>query len=196
MIVPLGRWVLKEACRQTKEWQQMHPEVSSFVVCVNVSGRQLQHPELVKDVERALQETGLEPRSLDLEITEGVLIEDELTNLGALWELKRLGVNLIIDDFGTGYSSLAYLKRLPADFLKIDRSFVEGLGKDSKDEGIVAAVINLARVLGMQEIAEGVETAEQAAYLRELDCRFAQGYYFSKPLPAKEIGALLATRSS
>jgi EAL domain-containing protein (putative c-di-GMP-specific phosphodiesterase class I) len=135
----------------------------------------------------------LEPGSLHLEITEGVLIEDELTTLATLRELKRSGVKLIIDDFGTGYSSLSYLKRLPADCLKIDRSFVEGLGKDPKDEGIVSAVMDLARVLGLEEIAEGVETAGQAAHLQELGCRFAQGYHFSKALPAEGIEALLAT---
>jgi diguanylate cyclase (GGDEF)-like protein/PAS domain S-box-containing protein len=193
LIVPLGRWVLTEACRQTREWQELYPSDSPWVVCVNLSGRQLRHPELVKDVGRALQETGLEPENLDLEITESVLIEDQLSNLTTLRELKRLGVKLIIDDFGTDYSSLSYLKRLPADFLKIDRSFIGGLGEDPKDEGIVSAVIDLARVLGLEEIAEGVETTEQAAYLRELGCRFAQGYLFSKPLPAEEIGALLAT---
>lgn len=191
LIVSIGRWVLAEACRQTREWQELYPSDPPLVVCVNVSGRQLRHPELVEDVGRALQETGLEPESLALEITEGMLIEDELSILATLRELKRLGVKLILDDFGTGYSSLSYLKRLPADFLKIDRSFVEGLGKDPKDEGIVSAVINLARVLGMEEIAEGVETAEQAAHLRKLGCRFAQGYLFSKPLPAEATGTLL-----
>ncbi len=159
---------------------------------MNVSGRQLRHPQLVKDVGQVLQETGLELGSLDLEITESVLVEDELSNLATLRELKRLGVKLILDDFGTGYSSLSYLKRLPVDFLKIDRSFVKGLGKDPKDEGIVSAVIDLARVLGMEEIAEGVETAEQAAHLRKLGCRFAQGYLFSKPSPAEATATLLA----
>jgi EAL domain-containing protein (putative c-di-GMP-specific phosphodiesterase class I) len=138
----------------------------------------------------------LESGSLHLEITEGVLIEDDPSTLATFRELKSLGVKLMLDDFGTGYSSLSYLKLLPMDFLKIDRSFVEGLGKDPKDEGIVSAVIDLARVLGMEEVAEGVETAEQAACLRELGCSFAQGYLFSKPLPAQAAGALLATRSS
>jgi len=185
--------VLTEACRQTREWQELYPSDPCLVVCVNVSGKQLRHPELATDVGRVLQEAGLEPGNLDLEITEGVLIDDELSNLATLRELKRLGVKLILDDFGTGYSSLSYLKRLPVDFLKIDRSFIKGLGKDPKDEGIVSAVIDLARVLGMEEIAEGVETTEQAAHLRELGCRFAQGYLFSKLLPAEGIGALLTT---
>jgi diguanylate cyclase (GGDEF)-like protein/PAS domain S-box-containing protein len=191
LVVPLGRWVLKEACRQTKEWQELYHGDPPLVVCANVSGKQLRHPELVKDVERVLQETGLEPGKLDLEITESVLVEDELSNLTTLRELKRLGVNLILDDFGTGYSSLSYLKRLPVDFLKVDRSFVERLGKDSKDEGIVSAVIDMAHVLGMEVVAEGVENSEQAACLWKLGCRFAQGYLYSKPLPAEGIGALL-----
>jgi EAL domain-containing protein (putative c-di-GMP-specific phosphodiesterase class I) len=193
LVVPLGRWVLKEACRQTKEWQELYHGDPPLVVCANVSGKQLRHPELVKDIGRVLQETGLEPGKLDLEITESVLVEDELSNLATLRELKRLGVNLIIDDFGTGYSSLSYLKRLPVDFLKVDRSFVERLGKDPKDEGIVSAVIDMAHVLGMEVVAEGVENAEQAACLRKLGCRFAQGYLYSKPLPAEGIGALLVT---
>jgi EAL domain-containing protein (putative c-di-GMP-specific phosphodiesterase class I) len=135
----------------------------------------------------------LEPGSLGLEITESVLVEEELSTLATLRELKGLRVKLIIDDFGTGYSSLSYLKRLPADFLKIDRSFVERLGEDPKDEGIVCAVIELARVLGMEVIAEGVENAEQVAHLRKLGCHFAQGNLFSEPLRAERVGALLTT---
>ena len=196
LIVPLGRWVLTEACRQTRLWQELYPGDSPWEVCVNLSGRQLRDPGLCQDVGRILRETGLESGSLHLEITEGVLIEDDPSTLATFRELKSLGVKLMLDDFGTGYSSLSYLKLLPMDFLKIDRSFVEGLGKDPKDEGIVSAVIDLARVLGMEEVAEGVETAEQAACLRELGCSFAQGYLFSKPLPAQAAGALLATRSS
>lgn len=196
LIMPLGRWVLTEACRQTRLWQELYPGDSPWEVCVNLSGRQLRDPGLCQDVGRILRETGLESGSLYLEITEGVLIEDDPSTLATFRELKSLGVKLMLDDFGTGYSSLSYLKLLPMDFLKIDRSFVEGLGKDPKDEGIVSAVIELARVLGMEEVAEGVETAEQAACLRKLGCSFAQGYLFSKPLPAQAAGALLATRSS
>ncbi len=193
LIVPIGRWVLEEACRQTREWQTLYPGDPPLVICVNVSGRQFRHPELVQDVAQVLRETRLEPGSLDLEITENVLIETTRSNGAPVHRLKRLGAKLIIDDFGTGYSSLSYLKRLPVDFLKIDRSFVEGLGKDPKDEGIVSSMVDLAHVLGMEAIAEGVESAEQAAQLRELECRFAQGYFFSYPLPAEGIGALLAT---
>ncbi len=196
LIMPLGRWVLTEACRQTRLWQELYPGDSPWEVCVNLSGRQLRDPGLCQDVGRILRETGLESGSLHLEITEGVLIEDDPSTLATFRELKSLGVKLMLDDFGTGYSSLSYLKLLPVDFLKIDRSFVEGLGKDPKDEGIVSAVIDLARVLGMEEVAEGVETAEQAACLRKLGCSFAQGYLFSKPLPAQAAGALLATRPS
>ncbi len=192
LIVPIGRWVLEEACRQAREWQTLHPIDPPLEVCVNISGRQFRYPGLVQDVARVLQETRLEPESLDLEITENVLIESAQNGL-PVERLRRLGTKVIIDDFGTGYSSLSYLKRMPADLLKIDRSFVEGLGSDPKDEGIVSSVIDLARVLGMETIAEGVESVEQAERLRELGCRFAQGYLFSKPMAAEEMGELLAT---
>ena len=192
LIVPIGRWVLEEACRQAREWQTLHPIDPPLVVCVNISGRQLRYPGLVQDVARVLRESRLEPGSLDLEITENVLIESAQNGL-PVERLRRLGAKMIIDDFGTGYSSLSYLKRMPADLLKIDRSFVEGLGSDPKDEGIVSSVIDLARVLGMETIAEGVESVEQAERLRELGCRFAQGYLFSKPMAAEEMGELLAT---
>ena len=192
LIVPIGRWVLEEACRQAREWQTLHPIDPPLVVCVNISGRQLRYPGLVQDVARVLRESRLEPGSLDLEITENVLIENAQNGL-PVERLRRLGAKMIIDDFGTGYSSLSYLKRLPVDLLKVDRSFVEGLGSDPKDEGIVSSVIDLARVLGMETIAEGVESVEQAERLRELGCRFAQGYLFSKPMAAEEMGELLAT---
>ncbi len=192
LIVPIGRWVLEEACRQAREWQTLHPIDPPLEVCVNISGRQFRYPGLVQDVARVLRETRLEPESLDLEITENVLIESAQNGL-PVERLRRLGTKVIIDDFGTGYSSLSYLKRMPADLLKIDRSFVEGLGSDLKDEGIVSSVIDLARVLGMETIAEGVESVEQAERLRELGCRFAQGYLFSKPMAAEEMGELLAT---
>jgi EAL domain-containing protein (putative c-di-GMP-specific phosphodiesterase class I) len=142
-----------------------------------------------------LQQVPLEPGSLDLEVTENVLIENDQLNVAALHQLKRLGVRVAVDDFGTSHSSVSYLNRLPVDFLKIDRSFVEGLGKDPKYEEIVSAVIELARILNIEVIAEGVETADQVTRLQELGCHFAQGYYFSKPLPAEVTGALLAAEA-
>jgi EAL domain-containing protein (putative c-di-GMP-specific phosphodiesterase class I) len=195
MIVPPGRWVLWEACRQAKEWHARQPGSAdlSLEMCVNLSAHQFLDPGLLEDVARVLCETGLDSGALILEITEGVLTEHTPATLATVQYLKLLGVKLAIDDFGTGYSSLSYLKRFPADFLKIDRSFVEGLGKDPKDEGIVSAVIDLGRVLGMKQIAEGVKTAKQAAHLQELGCRFSQGYLYSKPLPTEGIDTLLAT---
>ncbi len=130
LIVPIGRWVLIEACRQMAEWQEQYPSDPPLVMCVNLSAKQFQHPTLVQDVAQVLQETGLDPSSLNLEITESVVMEDARSTIATLKKLKDLGVELTIDDFGTGYSSLSYLKRFPVRFLKIDRSFVERLGKD------------------------------------------------------------------
>ena len=139
-------------------------------------------------------ESGLDPRSLVLEITESAVMEDAGANAETLRELKALGVKIAVDDFGTGYSSLAYLKRFPVDFLKIDRSFVSGLGEDPDDEGIVSSVVNLARTLRLEAVAEGVETEEQRTLLRGMDCELAQGFYFSEPSTAEAASALLAAR--
>jgi EAL domain-containing protein (putative c-di-GMP-specific phosphodiesterase class I) len=193
LIVPIGRWVLKEACRQARVWQKRYACEPPLDVCVNLSTKQIQHPDLVRDVTRALEETGLVPSSLCLEITESTIMhEGGAPSVGALRELEGLGVRLAVDDFGTGYSSLAYLKGFPVSFLKIDRSFVDGLRKDPEDVVIVSAIIALAHTLGMQAIAEGVETAEQRAQLRGLGCDMAQGYYFSEPVSAEAISELLA----
>ncbi len=181
LIVPLGRWVLEEACRQAREWQDLYPTDPPLRMSVNLSAAQFKRPDLGKSVAEVLRRAGLDPHDLILEITESMVVEDVGAALATLQELKALGVKIAVDDFGTGYSSLSYLKRFPVDFLKIDRSFVAGLGRDPKDEGLVSASIELAHALGLEAIAEGVETAEQLERLRELGCNLAQGYYFQRP---------------
>jgi Amt family ammonium transporter len=191
MIIPLGEWVLREACRQARLWQAQHPIDPPLSISVNLSLRQFQQPALVEAIADVLHETELEPSQLKLEITESVMMEDVEAVIATLDALHRLGVRLAIDDFGTGYSSLSYLRRFPVDILKIDRSFVHGLGKDMEGTAIVHAAITLAHNLGMQIVAEGIETEEQLDQLRALGCDQGQGYYFSKPLPPDAAGALL-----
>ena len=193
LILPLGQWVLAEACRQARAWQRAFPGAESLMMSVNLSIRQFQHPALVADVARVLAETGLEPGRLVLEITESVVTDDALATIATLRRLKELGVQLAIDDFGTGYSSLSYLKSFPVDILKIDKSFING-SEEAGGLAILSAVIGLARALGLTVVAEGVEKAEQLAQLRALEAELGQGYYFSKPLAADAIGELLATR--
>jgi diguanylate cyclase (GGDEF)-like protein/PAS domain S-box-containing protein len=191
IVVPMGEGVLEEACSAAVAWREANPGLPSLTMCVNLSGRQLQRSDLAETVERILRESGLEPRYLVLDITETVYIKVLQGNSGMLDNLKRLGVKISIDDFGVGLSSLAYLKRLPADVLKIDRSFIGGLGEDAGDTAIVRMVIDLAHTLGMEVVAEGVETEQQAALLREMNCDLAQGYHFSKPLPADQVATFL-----
>jgi EAL domain-containing protein (putative c-di-GMP-specific phosphodiesterase class I) len=192
LIVPLGRWVLHEACRQTRQWQLATPG-SSLAISVNLSARQLQQPGLVEEIAAVLRETRLDPGALRLEITETVVMHDAPTTLAKLEALKALGVQLAIDDFGTGYSSLGYLKRFPVDTLKIDRSFVKGIGQNVEDSAIVRAVITVAKSLGLAVTAEGIETADQLEHLRSLGCDHGQGYYFAKPMPSDRVPALLVT---
>ena len=191
LILPIGRWVLEEACRQAARWQAMYP-ADPPTVSVNLSVRQFQHPTVVEGVAQVLRETGLPPSCLVLEITESVVMEDAERNGATLRRLHELGVTLALDDFGAGYSSLSYLKQLPVGMLKIDRSFISGLGRGPEDGAIVQAISTLAHTLNMEVTAEGVETADQLARLRELGCDIGQGYYFSRPVPSAEIDALLA----
>ncbi len=191
LILPLGRWVLGEACRQAKEWRERYPGADSLTVAVNLSAKQFQQPNLAEEVDRALGGTGLDPGALILEITEGVLMEKAQSNMETLRGMKTLGVKVAIDDFGTGYSSLGYLKRFPVDMIKVDRSFVCGLGQDTEDTAIVETVLLLARALGLRAVAEGIETAEQMEELRALGCPVGQGYYFARPMPSDEAGKLL-----
>jgi diguanylate cyclase (GGDEF)-like protein len=190
LIVPIGRWVLEEACRQAVEWHSGFAAAKSLVMSVNLSARQFQHTDVPADVSTVLRATGLEPRALKLEITESVAVDDAEVGLASLALLKEVGVQLAIDDFGTGFSSLGYLKQIPADTLKIDKGFIDGLGSNPEDSAIVAAIIAFARGVGMSTTAEGVEQAEQLAHLRQLGADRVQGYYFSRPLPADQIEAL------
>jgi EAL domain-containing protein (putative c-di-GMP-specific phosphodiesterase class I) len=158
---------------------------------VNLSARQLDSADIAADVAAVIADTGVRPDLVDLEITESVVMHDPMATERRLSELKGLGVRVAIDDFGTGYSSLAYLRRFPVDVLKVDRAFVDGLGRDPEDSAIVAAVVSLAHTLGMAAIAEGVETAEQLAELRALGCDMAQGFYLARPMDAGAVEALL-----
>jgi EAL domain-containing protein (putative c-di-GMP-specific phosphodiesterase class I) len=187
LIIPIGAWVLEQACHQLRDWHHQGRTGPQGSVEVNVSARQIDDPRIVDTVERILDTTGLPAECLTLEITESALMEDASSALGILLALKELGVLLAIDDFGTGYSSLGYLQRFPLDILKIDQSFVETLGVDSRGDTIVAAVINLAHALGLQVVAEGVETTQQLEILRSLGCDLAQGFLFSRPVPAAQI---------
>ncbi|MGH8670528.1 MAG: EAL domain-containing protein [Burkholderiales bacterium] len=189
LIVPLGLWVLREACRQNKAWQDHgYPPV---VIAVNLSARQLREQHFLETVSQELEETGLEPRYLELEITESVVMENAEETIATLKSLNKMGLQLSIDDFGTGYSSLSYLKRFPIHKLKIDRSFVRDITTDPDDAAIAGAVIALAESLGLRVIAEGVETDDQIAFLRKHRCHEVQGYFLSKPLPSGEIEWLL-----
>jgi diguanylate cyclase (GGDEF)-like protein/PAS domain S-box-containing protein len=191
MILPIGRWVLREACRQVKTWQERWPTPAPLTIAVNLSARQLQHPGVVDEVRAALAAAGLDPQSLVLEITETAIMEQMDAAITILTELRRLGVRLALDDFGTGYSSLSYLQRLPVDILKIDRSFVVGVARSIEDSALARGILTLAQTLGLETIAEGIETAEQLATLRELGCQLGQGYFFARPLGPAAVDALL-----
>ena len=185
LILPLGELVLRTACSQVQAW--VRQGMKALPVAVNISGRQLQQPDFVHCVERALRDTGLPPHLLELEITESTLMEDAEATLELLHRLRELGVRLSIDDFGTGYSSLVYLKRFPMDALKIDRAFIRDLPGDADDVVIASAIIALAHSLHLDVVAEGVETREQRAFLEQSSCDLIQGYLLSEPLPAKEF---------
>jgi EAL domain-containing protein (putative c-di-GMP-specific phosphodiesterase class I) len=192
LIVPLGRWVLMEACTQARAWMARHgQEAEPFVISVNLSARQFTEPSLVDHVAEALAQTGLTPSRLRLEITETVLMRETDATVATLQRLQALGVRLAIDDFGTGYSSLSYLTRFPVDTLKIDQSFVRRLAQDPGAAAIVRAVSMLAQMLGMDVTAEGLETAEQVASIQALNCGRGQGYYFARPLPPQSAAELL-----
>ncbi|MBD3882446.1 EAL domain-containing protein [Phormidium tenue FACHB-886] len=181
LIIPIGWWIMRESCRQTQAWQQQFANSKSLTINVNLSGKQFSSV-LAQQISKILQETGLNPHQLKLEITESLLMENAETAVETLTELQKLGVQLAIDDFGTGYSSLSYLHRFPIDTLKVDRSFIQKIDSDGEQLAIVRTIITLAWNLGMEVVAEGVETAKQVAQLKALRCEYAQGYLFAKPL--------------
>lgn len=189
LIVPIGDWMLRRTCRQVKAWHD--GALPTVKLTVNLSARQLKQPNLVEMVSQTLQETGLSPKYLELELTESILMLDTELNIGTLLELKSLGIRLSIDDFGTGYSSLSYLKRFPIDTLKIDQAFIRDITTSHDAEVIVTAVIAMARALKLKVIAEGVENEAQLALLGELGCHEAQGFVHSQPLPAAEMEKLM-----
>ena len=195
LVVPMGEQILREACLRAKGWQQDHPRMPPLVVSVNLSARQLARPDFAEKVEEVLEETGVEGGCLALDVTETAYMETPEANACTLDRLRRKGVKVSVDDFGTGYSSLSYLKRLPADVVKVDKSFVRGLGVEAEDTAIVGMIVDLAHTLGMEVVAEGVETGEQAALLTDMGCDFAQGFFFARPLPPQDIPALLSSDS-
>jgi len=190
LIILLGRWVLRESCRQMAEWHRRFSSVPPLTVNVNVSSRQLCDSHLLEDVEAALTESGLDPAFLALEVTESSIMGNAEQTLGTLDRLRAMNVRLEIDDFGTGYSSLSYLQRLPFDTLKIDRSFVRDLSAGSDSLDITKAIVEMAHSLRLEVIAEGVETEDQLCQLRELGCNYVQGFLFSKPIPSEAAPSL------
>jgi diguanylate cyclase (GGDEF)-like protein/PAS domain S-box-containing protein len=195
-IVPIGQWVLLQACLQMKRWQEEHSLGNSLSISVNLSGRQFGHANLLEQITQILDATGLDPHSLKLEITESIVMDNVESTSGTLKKLRALGVELSIDDFGTGYSSLSYLHRLPIDTLKIDRSFVSRVGENNENKEIVRTILMLAQNLGMGVIAEGVETKEQLDLLRELGCQCVQGFLVSRPLDAESAGRFILSALS
>jgi EAL domain-containing protein (putative c-di-GMP-specific phosphodiesterase class I) len=194
LIVPLGRWVLREACRRAVTWRGEGPDGRGLMVSVNLSARQFIGTDLAAEIAAILAETGLPAGRLELEITESVAMDRAEIGRGALEAIRAVGVRIALDDFGTGYSSLAYLRDLPLDALKIDRAFVERLGSAPGDVPIVSAIVGLAHGLGIEVVAEGIETHAQLDVVRELGCDRGQGFLFSPPLPADVVAGLLGGR--
>ncbi len=192
LIVPIGEWVIRTACRQVRQWQKKLD--FPFTIAVNLSARQFQHADLVSQIRSAVIDTGIDPSSLEVEITESSAMQNAENTLFKLRELKSLGIRIAMDDFGTGYSSLNYLKQFPIDTLKLDQSFVKDVMTDARDAAIVGAVISMSHRLGLKVVGEGVETPAQHEYLRREGCDFVQGYLFSHPKPPDEIEMLLRSR--
>jgi EAL domain-containing protein (putative c-di-GMP-specific phosphodiesterase class I) len=192
LVGEIGRFVLREACRQAGEWRRAFPELN-LTLRVNISARQLVEPKLLREIDCALATGGLDPHALCLEITERVLVNDAPSVVQMLRWIRDLGVRIAIDDFGTGYSSLGYLERFPVDSIKIDRSFVAGLGTEAKSAAIIRTLVSLAAALDVDVVAEGVETREQHEVLAALGCRRGQGFLFAPALAVTDVDAILRT---
>jgi EAL domain-containing protein (putative c-di-GMP-specific phosphodiesterase class I) len=191
LIVQIDRWVMTEACRQINEWRQRYSGFEDLTVAVNLSSRQFLRRDFLNFVHQMLEESGLPPRHLKMEITESALMENIDTVAHTLSELRDIGIRISIDDFGTGYSSLSYLHRLPLNTLKVDRSFITDMEIKQENQEIVRAIVTLAHNLHLNVVAEGIETTTQLARCRELNCEFAQGHYFSKALTVEDATKLL-----
>jgi EAL domain-containing protein (putative c-di-GMP-specific phosphodiesterase class I) len=190
LILPIGAWVLETACAQLKDWERSEL-TRSLKLAVNVSARQFLQADFVSSTRSVVVQSGIDPSLLKLELTESIVISNVADTIEKMYQLKALGIRFSMDDFGTGYSSLAYLKRLPLDQLKIDQSFVRDISHDPNDAAIVQTIITMGHILGMNVIAEGVETAEQLAFLKQHQCHTYQGYFFSRPVLIGEFEKLL-----
>ncbi|WP_230316534.1 bifunctional diguanylate cyclase/phosphodiesterase [Conexibacter sp. W3-3-2] len=191
LITTLGAWVLEEACRQSAAWSAARPGRPPITVSVNLSARQIAHPDLVATVAATIERTGVDPATLCFEVTETAVTDDHDRAAGVLHQLKALGLTLAIDDFGTGYSSLRALQRFPFDAVKIDRSFVRGIETSEQEAAIVAAIVSLSHALGLRTVAEGIEDVRQVQRLRGLGCDTAQGYFFARPAAPAALAELL-----
>jgi EAL domain-containing protein (putative c-di-GMP-specific phosphodiesterase class I) len=192
LILPISRWVLQAACKQVATWQHQFPHMQDFRMSINLSVQDLRQPGLAEIIQQTLEQAQLPATSLTLEITESMLVENTEDTIDLLGQLRELGMRISIDDFGTGYSSLSYLYNLPADYLKIDKSFVGAMEPGNKNYKIVHAIVSLSDQLQLTAIAEGIETAQQLGWLKELGCELGQGYLLSRPLPPEAVMTLLS----